>query len=266
MNGEQPGNERWEVDYRSRTRARGGALPSDWRVWLLSATVRAGVATGFLLTPTVRIQLGEAAIAALSLFIGIMILGVMAGHWYIVRRTARRDLAADAFAVIALAPSAIVAAGIQGADDRFGGRTANVLAALGATILIFAIVALIAGLDDRLTFGDASIGALGGALTLAVLVGNPERYPSGEAWQALSIAWMAAALATAMFGFMPSGARSALPVAVYALFALAVILIPVNRPNEETGVETLSVLALIVAGAIIVLVAPAGSRAYVDDA
>ena len=241
-------------------------MPADWRDWLLSATVRAGIATGFLLTPSVRVQLGGAAIAALSLFIGMLVAGVVAGHWYIARRSARRDLAADAFAVVALAPSTIVTAGIQGAEDRFGGRTAYVLAALAASVLIFAIVASLARLDDRVTFGTATVGALGGALTLAALLGNPARYTTADSWQALSIAWMVAALATLVFGVLPRKGRGILPIAVYAVFALFVVMLPVGGRAEDAGVGSLSMLTLVVAGAIMVLIAPTGAGTYDDEA
>ncbi len=194
-------------------------MGADWRKWLLSGTARASVATGFLLFPAVRAQLGDAAMAGLSLFLAAALVMALVSHWYIARRAAHWDLAADAFSVVALVPAAIVAAGIQGAEDRFGGRTVNVLAALGATTLIFAIVALIARLDERIEFGEASIGALGGALTFAILIGNPNRFTTAEAWKALTIAWMVASVSTVVFGLSPAAIRRALPVAVYALFA-----------------------------------------------
>ena len=232
----------------------------DWRNWLLSATARAGVATGFLLTPTVREQLGDVAVAALSVFISAALVGTLAGHWYVARRGTRRDLAADAFAVLALVPAAIVAAGIQGADDRFGGRTVYVLAALAATTLTFAIVALIARMDERIEFGQAALGALGGALSLAALIGNPHRYSTADSWQPLSLAWIVAALATLLFSVLPTAARSAFPLVVYALFALAAILWPVDRATQQGGADTLSVLTLIIAGAAMVLIAPSSQR------
>jgi len=258
LNAQKPGEFQTEAVLWADSRGRSG-VATGWRTWLLSATARAGVATGFLLTPAVRAQLGDAAMAALALFIAAALILTLVGHWYIVRGAVRRDLAADAFAVLALVPAAIVAAGIQGAEDRFGGRTANVLAALGATVLIFAIVALIAQMDERIVFGEAAIGALGGALTVAVLIGNPNRFTTADSWQALTIAWMVAALATAVFGLSPAALRSAIPIVVYALFALVVVLLPVDRPTQQSGANTLSILALLVAGATMVLVAPANS-------
>lgn len=244
-----------QTDRLPDTRQSAGA-GANWRNWLLSATARAGIATGFLLTPAVREQLGDASIAALSVFIAGALIMTLIGHWYFVRGQARRDLAADAFAVVALVPVGIVAAGIQGAEDRFGGRTANVLAALTATILIYAIVALIARMDDRLEFGDAAIGSLGGALSLAVLVGNPNRFATAELWQALSVAWMVAAVATVIYGVAPAIARSAIPVVVYGVFALVVALLPANELNQQSGADTLAILALLTTGAAMVLIAP----------
>ncbi|MEZ4522251.1 MAG: hypothetical protein R3A46_11505 [Thermomicrobiales bacterium] len=231
----------------------------DWRNWLLSGTVRAGVATGFLMIPTVRVQLGEAAIALLCLFLGVVLAGVLGGHWYIARRTARRDIAADIVAIVALTPSAIVAAGIQGAEDRFGGRTVNVLAALGSTLLIFAIVAFVAQLDERIEFGAAAMGSLGGALTFAALLANPDRYSANEVWQPLSIAWMVAAGATILFGVLPGGIRSFFPIAVYVAFAAVFLFLPVETTPEESasGVESLAILATVITGAIMILIAPA---------
>lgn len=232
----------------------------NWRNWLLSATARAGVATGFLLTPTVQTQLGDATTVALSLFISAALVMTLLGHWYLARGQARRDLAADAFAVVALVPVGLVAAGVQGADDRFGGRTTNVLAALTATILIYAIVALIARMDERLDFGDAVIGSLGGALTLVVLIGNPNRLATADAWQALSIAWMVAAVATVVYGVLPTVARAVLPVVVYGAFALVIALLPADGLNQESGADRLAILALLITGAAMVLIAPTGSK------
>jgi hypothetical protein len=46
---------------------------------------------------------------------------------------------------------------------------------------------------------------------------------------------------------------------VYALFALVVVLLPIDRPTQQSGANTLSILALLVAGATMVLVAPGNS-------
>ena len=232
----------------------------DWRDWLLSATARAAVATGFLLTPTVREQLGDAAVASLALFLAVGLFIAGAGHWYLARGRARRDLTADAFAMVALVPAATVASEIQGADDRFGGRTTNVLAALAATTMIFAIVALIARMDGRVDFGAAAAGSVAGALTVAALVGNPARFTAVDAWQMLSVAWMVAALTSALFIFLPDGARSVAPPGLYGLFALVVILLPSGRAAGETSTDTLAILTLVVVGAIMVLVAPSARR------
>ncbi len=247
-----------QTDRVPTARANAGAS-AGWRNWLLLATARVGVATGFLLTPTVRQQLGDAAVAALAVFLALVLLMTLVGHWYLVRGQARRDLAADAFAVLTLTPVGIVAAGIQGAEDRFGGRTANVLAALAATILIFAIVALIARMDDRLDFGDAALGALGGALAVAVLIGNPNRFAVADMWQALSVAWMAAAVATVVYGLLPARVRASLPLVTYGVFALVVALLPASQLNQESGADTLAILALLTTGAAMALIAPTGS-------
>lgn len=245
-----------------RRRSRHPGFAQGWRNWLLSGTARAAVATGFLLTPTVRVQLGGAAIAALCVFISLILATILAGHLYFARGSARRDVAADIVAVVAVVPSAIVTAGIQSAEDRFGGRTTNLLAALATTTLIFAIVALVARLDERLDFGEATVGALGGALTVAAMIGSPDRYSTSDAWQGLTIAWMIAAVATVVFGVLPVVARTPFPLIVYAIVAAGFAIIPVERSaaSPDSGIESLSVLTLIVAGAIMVLIAPARGK------
>jgi hypothetical protein len=225
---------------------------------LLSATARATVATLFLLTPTVRAQLGDASMAALSAFIATCLCLAIAGHRYVARQRARRDLAADAFAVLAVVPAGLTAAGIQGADDRFGGRTVNVLAALASVTLIVAILALIARMDGRMTFGQATLGSLGGALTLAALVGNPGRFVTTDAWLYLSVAWMVAGAASASFIVLGRRARAVVPILVYAAFTAIVALLPAESSRNTEGLDELSLLTLAVTGAIIVLIAPAG--------
>ena len=226
----------------------------------MSAIARAAIATGFLLTPTVRAQLGDAAVASLAIFLAGGLFMAGAGHWYFARGRARRDLTADAFAIIALVPAATVAAEIQSADDRFGGRTTNVLAALAAVTMIFAIVALIARMDGRIDFGSAAAGSVAGALTVVALVGNPARFSASDAWQMLSIAWMLAAITSALFVFLPAGPRSVVPMTVYGLFALIVILLPADQAGGRSSTDTLAILTLIVVGAIMVLIAPSSQR------
>ena len=235
-------------------------VPASWRNWLLSGVVRAVVASGYLLTPTVRVQLGDAANAALSCFLGLVVIVALIGHWYVRRGEARRDLAADVVSIVALTPSVIVAAGIQNADDRFGGRTANVLAALSASVALFAVVAIVARLDERIDFGSAAIGALPGALIVVSLLGDPHLYDAGAAWQGISIAWMVAAIATVVFGFLPVGARNFVPIVVFAAFGLWVILSGAGDATSGEGSGTLSVIVVIVTGAIMVLIAPANQR------
>jgi hypothetical protein len=236
------------------------ALPPDWRGWLLSATARASVATGFLLVPTARAQLGDATLAILCFVLAAGLIAAMATHWYVARERARRDLAADALAVLAVTPTTMVAAGIQSADDRFGGRTSYALAALAATVLVFAIGALVAGMDERLTVGDVSLGALGGALVVAALIGNPSRFNADDAWQALSIAWMAAALATAAYAVLPGGLRSFAGPLVYALFAVVIYRLPADKPAQSIEPSSLPLLAIVATGALMVLVAAGRSR------
>jgi hypothetical protein len=236
------------------------ALPGDWRSWLLSATARAGLATGFLLVPSARVQLGDATLAILCFVLAAGLVAALAMHWYLVRERARRDLAADALAVLALTPTTMVAAGIQSADDRFGGRTAYVLAALAATALAFAIVALVARMDERLSSGDVSLGALGGALVVAALIGNPARFNAADAWQALSIAWMVAALATAGYAIMPPSARTLVGPAVYALFAIVIYRLPAHKPAQAIEPSSLPLLAIVAIGAMMVLVASSRPR------
>ncbi len=243
-----------------RQRGMAASLPPDWRVWLLSATARAGVATGFLLVPTVRLQLGDASLAVLCFVLAGCVVATLAGHLYFVRERARRDLAADAIAVLALVPAAIVAASIQGADDRFGGRTENVLAALGAATMIFGIVAIVARADHRITFADASLGSLGGALALAAIIGSSPRFSGGDVWQALSLAWMVAALSSLVFAMLPGRARALLPIAVYGTFSLAILLLPADTPNQSVNTSSLPAMALIATGAVMLLTAPGKRR------
>lgn len=234
-------------------------LPAGWRVWLLSAAARTGAATGFLLVPNVRVQLGDAAMSVVCFVLAGCLAALGAGYVYVTQQPTRRDLAADAVAALALVPSAIVAASIQSADDRFGGRTENVLAALAATAMIFAIVALIARVDNRAGFGEATLGALGGALSLAAVIGNTARFPTGDVWQALALAWMVAATASLLFAVLPKPIRTILPLATYAIFALVITQLPAEVTANPVETGSLPTMALIATGAIMVLIAPGKS-------
>ncbi len=257
--GRQPN--RSMLESQPRQQGSGGERTSrGWRAWLLSGTARAGVATGFLLIPTVRLQLDDAATALMCVVLSACLLATALGHVYLTRLPFRRDLIADAVAVVALAPSAIVAASIQSADDRFGGRTEYLLAALAAAVTIFAIVAAVARTDIRLGFGDATLGALAGALTLAAVIGNTPRFPSGDAWQPLSLAWMVAALVSLVYGMLPDAVRSIVPVASYALFCVVIILFPAETSVNAVDPRSLPILALTATGAIMLLMAPAKTR------
>lgn len=241
-------------------RQRATGLPAGWRAWLLSATARAGVAIGFLLVPNVRVQLEDAAISVVCMVLAGCLAALAAGHVYVTQQPARRDLAADAVAVLALVPSAIVAASIQSADDRFGGRTENVLAALTATAMIFGIVALVARADRRAGFGEATLGALGGALSLAAVTGNTARFPTADVWQALALAWMVAASASLLFALVPRPLRTVVPLVAYAGFALLITQLPAEATANPVEAGSLPVVALVATGAIMVLIAPGKSN------
>ena len=101
-------------------------LPRDWRDWALSALLRACAAFGFLLVPTVESRVGDAALALVCIAAGSAFAAVVGYRWYTTRQPLRVELIADGIALVVLVPALALAAGIQAADSRFGGRDENV--------------------------------------------------------------------------------------------------------------------------------------------
>lgn len=233
-------------------------LPRDWRDWALSALLRACAALGFLLVPTVETRVGDAALAFVCIVAGSGFAAVVGYRWYTTRQPLRVELIADGIALVVLVPALALAAGIQAADSRFGGRDENVVAATIATLLIFLIVTVIARAVDSERGRQVAIALLPAALTFAATVGGGDRFASGEFWKGAALAWIVAGVTTLIYGLMPRSAGVIVLSGVYGVFAIVVLLTRETQTGFQDANQSmgwLAVAALLVVGGIIAVAA-----------
>lgn len=233
-------------------------LPRDWRDWALAALLRACAAFGFLLAPTVEARAGDAALALVCVLAAGGFAAVVGYRWYTTRQPLRVELIADAIALVVLVPALALAAGIQAADSRFGGRDENVVAATIATLLIFLIVTVIARAVDSERGRQVAIALLAAGLTVAATVGGGDRFASGEYWKGAALAWFVAGFTTLIYGLMPRSAGVIVLSGVYAVFAIVVLLTRETQTGFQDAKDStglVPVATLLVVGGIIALAA-----------
>ena len=233
-------------------------LPRDWRDWSLSALLRASAAMAFVLVPSFEARFGDASLAFVCVLAASGIAAVAGYRWYTTRQPPRVELIADALTLIVLVPALALAAGIQAADSRFGGRDENVVAATIAILLIFLIVTVVARAADGQRGRQVAIAVLPAALSIAATIGGGDRFASGDFWQGASLAWIVAGCATLVYGFFPRSAGVIILSGVYGVFAIVVLLTRETQTgfqdvNASTG--WLSPAVVIVVGVVIGLAA-----------
>lgn len=185
---------------------------------------RALCAIGFGLVPGVSERFGDAGLALVAAGLALtMVLIVVA----LVRMGQLMEwrMLADAVTLLVLTPVLVTASGIEVADARLGGRSANFLAAAAATILIYAIVVIVAtraGTDRTVA---SQIGALPGALSITAVLLGTNHFSAGALWKGLAVSWMAAATITVLAMLVSLRARVAVAPMTFALFALGIVLL-----------------------------------------
>jgi hypothetical protein len=130
--------------------------------------------------------------------------------------------ATDALTLALVTPVVAVAAGISVADIRLGGASENFLAATVATVSTVAIVTIVVAIASVRTPGSAAVALLPAALVVAAAIAGAERFSADNLGQGLSATWMVASLVTIFDGLATMRWRSIVPLAGFAVFAIAV--------------------------------------------
>jgi hypothetical protein len=228
---------------------------SDWITRIPPALVRSGVALGFASLAAFEERFGGLAVPVLCF--GLASACVLAVY---LMRTFEIDTAwplpaVDAVTVVMLVPVVVVASGIEVADARLGGEVMNFAAAATAVVATVCIVALLASWLTARVRELAPLAFLPAALVVAAIIAGAERFAADALAAGLSMAWMAAAVATLLDGIGGKRMRPLLPAATFALFAIAVALL--GRSGTTAYVtSTNTAIALIVtalAGAALLL-------------
>lgn len=214
-----------------------------------------------LTIPALEGRLGDAAVAA-SLLALAALFGI--GAYLVYRSEAQISWplpAIDAVTMLAVVPSALVAASLAIADQRVGGGWGPVLAAAIATGCALVVTFLFSALTTSMAEAPAETAALAflpGPLVVAALVLGASQFGAQQAALGLSAALMVAALATLADGMIDARLRPLNAVVWFVLFTAAVAV--VTRGSGSTSVATssnaISLLVTAVAG-VLLLAAPA---------
>jgi hypothetical protein len=166
--------------------------------------------------------------------------------------------AADSLTLAVLTPVVVLASDIAVADPRLGGGTSNFGSAALAAVAISAIVALlVAALAARGTAPDA-IAVLPASLTITIALVGAERFAGASVTDALSAAWMLAAVATIIDGIAAVQVRSIVPAAAFAIAATAAVALSRSHQQAEmnSGNARIAFLATVAAGIVLLSVPP----------
>lgn len=213
---------------------------------------RAICAIGFGLTPVVGERFDDASLAIVSAGLGLLMFAIVAVLMRLGRSTEWR-LVADAITLLVLIPVLVTASGIEVADVRLGGRSANFLAAAAATVLIYAIVVIVATKAGADRTAATQIGALPGALAISAILLGTSHFSAGALWRGLTVSWMVAAVVTAFAMFVSLRARVAVAPAAFALFALAIVLLESIADDGRTLSSESSSIAMVAAAVVAVI-------------
>ena len=222
---------------------------------------RALCAVGFGFVPGVSDRLGDSALTVVSSLLAAMMVAIFVGLIRLGRAPEWR-LIADAVALFVLVPVLVTASGIEVADARLGGRSSNFLAAAVALVLIYAITAIIATRGGADRNAASQIGALPGALSIAVVVLGTTHFSASAIWRGLSIAWMVAAVATVLAMFVPLNLRALVAPVVFLLFTVGVVVPDFLSENEailDAGSAGIAMVTVVVV-ALVLLFIPSAPR------
>lgn len=234
-------------------------IASDWRDRVPAAVVRVLAGATFIALPAFEVRLGGLALPVICVVLAALtgIAGLLLG-----RSEAQRSWslnATDAVTLLLLVPVVAVASGIEVADIRLGGATANFVAAAVAVLAVIAIVAIVAILTSVEAPLSTGIALLPAALIVAATIAAAERFAADNLGQGLTAAWMIAALATLLDGMLTVRYRALVPPVAFAVFAIVVALAgnpggaDVSRSNA-----TIAFLTTAASGAALLL-APVGT-------
>lgn len=223
--------------------------------------IRALCAIGFGLAPGASERFGDAGLTLVAVGLAFLMVLIVAG---LVRmgRSIEWRLLADAVTLFVLTPVLVTASGIEVADARLGGRSANFLAAAAATLLIYLIVVTVATRAGSDRTVAAQIGALPGALAITAILLGTNHFSAGALWRGLAISWMVAAAVTVLAMLARARARVAVAPAAFALFALGVIFLQSSSGDDRALSSESSGIAMAAAAvvAVILVVIPLPRR------
>lgn len=233
---------------RQRRRARREPTGRGFSIWdmrdgLGYGLTRAICAIGFGVTPVVGDRFGDASLAVISAGLGLLVFAVVAALMRMGRSTEWR-LVADALTLLVLIPVLATASGIEVADARLGGRTANFLAAAVATVLIYTIVVIVATKAGGDRNAATQIGALPGALSITAIFLGASYFSAGTLWRGLTVSWMVAAIVTVLAMFVSLRARVAVAPGAFALFAVAIVFLESTNEDGRTLSSESSAIAM----------------------
>lgn len=238
--------------------------PADWRERVPPAFVRAIIAIGFMASPAFEDRFGDVAFPLTSLTLAVFVaLGALAFS-----RSEARDawpsMAADALVCAVLAPVIAVAGRLQVAAPELGGSTRGFSAAAVALVATFALVAIFAAAVAAQQSHAGGLELLTASMMVGVAMLGAERFATQELTAGLSLAAMAAALATVLDGLLPMRYRSALPPVAFTVIAIVTVGVArggaAGTVTDSKALIALSVSA-IAGGALLVIPAVAARLA-----
>lgn len=255
---------------RPRRRARVERAPILPGLWDLRegfgyGLIRALCAVGFGFVPGLAVRFGDAALSVVSTGLALALLAIVLFLRRVGRPTEWR-LLADAVTLFVLVPVLVTASGIEVADARLGGRSTNFLAAVGVTLLIYTIVVVLSTRGGADRNPVSQIGALPGALSIALILLGTDYFSAGALWRGLSIAWMVAAVATVVAIFLSVRARALVAPAAFALVALGMItpdFVGESERSLSSGSAGIAVLTTAIVAVILVLIPTRGGTGVV---
>ena len=189
-----------------------------------AAVVRVLVGATFIALPAFEVRLGGLGLPVICAVLAVLT-GVAAV--LLARSEALRSWSlcvTDAVSLLLLVPVVAVASGIEVADIRLGGATANFIAVAVAVLAVLGIVTVVAVLTSVESPLSTGIALLPAALIVAATIAAAERFAADNLGQGLTAAWMIAALATLLDGALTAKSRALVPPVAFAVFAVVVAL------------------------------------------
>lgn len=233
----------------------------DLREGLGYGLTRAACAIGFGAVPMLSERFGDAALSLVSFGLALLMIAI-AGGLVRLGRPLEWRLAADAITLSVLIPVLVTASGIEVADDRLGGRSTNFLAAALATAMIYLVIVVVVTRSGADRNPSSQIGALPGALLITAILVGTSNFSAVTLWRGLSVAWMVAAIATALATLLSLRARALVAPLAFALFAAGIVVAEIMSESERSLSSGSSGIAVLVTGgvAVVLLLIPLPQR------